>query len=137
MERENWILVRETALAKEIGPKAAGWLFKKAGVAKKKISMPGLRGTHAVVDKEVKYLSKDDVVARIAGKISPSQPSQDASYQELVETVEHLNRLVEELRQENCQLRQHLALKAGSNGLGDRARKALSAAKRTLEIYQD
>lgn len=139
----EWVLIGDTKLAKETSPKRAGQIFAICGISKKRVAerASGKQTTLTYVDARVKDLSEAEIrgitVFKEAGAIVPTPPPSGEpapTYAELVETVEKQDALINELRDEVRQLRQHIASIQHRNGMGERARKALSAARQTLSL---
>lgn len=132
--RGNWIPTRDTALAKQVGARQAGILLSQAGFARQKIWIKAEQAPVHHTELRAKDLTQSEVMDRIleadatpAVKKALTAPT----YQDLVKALEDANHLIGELRDEIRQLRSFQP----NSGMGDRARKALAGAKRTLEIY--
>lgn len=131
LESGKWIPVADTALAKQSGSRSAGYAFAKAGFAKRNLWDSSRKMAVACVEIQAAFLTADEVAKAKAVVKAEAKPS----FKDLIKTVEQLNKVIDSLREENRQLRQHIAKQ--TNGLSDRARTALAAARQRLNLLDD
>lgn len=128
--KENWVPLADTPLAQTAGLRSAGHTYSRAGFPKRKMWVGERKQSLIHIPIEASYLSPDEVtqLARASKKTA-------SGHQQLIQTIEKLTKLVDSLKDENRQLRQHIANQA--NGLSDRAKTALAAARQRLDLLID
>jgi len=130
-ESGNWIPVADTVLGQASGPKSASYAFRKAGFTLKRVWDGANRKALTCIDTSAAFLTADQISEAAQKVKAEAKPS----FKDMVKTVEQLNKVIDSLRDENRQLRQHIAKQ--NNGLSDRARTALTAAQQRINLLAD